>query len=242
MGRRTPAGPPRNGLCIVDKPLGATSMYVIRVVRRAAENHRTGHAGTLDPLATGVLVVCLGKATKSVERLMGLTKVYEAAVDLSAFTATDDAEGPREAVDVPEPPSRAAIEAALPGFTGLIEQQPPVYSALKVGGRPAYAYARKGQDVELAPRKVRIDTIEVLDYSWPLLSLRIVCGRGTYIRSLARQLGEALGTGGHLAALRRTAVGPYTVEQAVKLDALPQPLLQEHLIPIDEPETATRNA
>ncbi|MCZ7649079.1 MAG: tRNA pseudouridine(55) synthase TruB [Planctomycetota bacterium] len=234
MRRRTPTGPPLHGLLVVDKPLGKTSMDVVRIVRRAAGGHKTGHAGTLDPLATGVLVVCLGQATKAVEGLMGLTKIYETVVDLSAFTATDDAEGPREEVAVARPPARAELDAVLPEFIGTIEQRPPQYSALKVDGRPAYRYARKGEAVELAARPVRIDSLEVLEFAWPRLALRVTCGRGTYIRSLARQLGERLGTGGHLASLRRTAIGPYTLERAVTLDALPMPLLQEQLLDVPE--------
>jgi len=220
---------PFDGLVIVDKPVGPSSMDVVRCVRRAASRTfnrkvKTGHAGTLDPLASGVVICCLGKATKHVDRLMGLPKVYEAEVDLSAFTTTDDREGEREEVAVAAPPARDAIDCALAGFIGDIAQTPPVFSAVHVDGHRAYKLARRGETVELASRTVRIDAIDVLGYAWPTLSLRIACGKGTYIRSLARDVGRVLGTGGHLAALRRTAVGPYTVERAFPLARYDEPL------------------
>lgn len=224
-----------HGLLIVDKPLGVSSMDVVRQVRRAGGHCKTGHAGTLDPLATGVLICCLGKATRSVDQLMGLTKVYETDIDLSAFTNTDDAEGEREPIEVAEPPSIDAVRTALDALTGDIEQTPPAYSAIKVGGQRAYKLARRGDDVSLPSRIVRIDAIDLLEYDYPRLRLRITCGKGTYIRSMARQIGDALHTGGYLTALRRTAIGPYTIDRAVGLDALPQPIESEHLLPIPTP-------
>jgi tRNA pseudouridine55 synthase len=221
-----------HGLLVVDKPRGVSSMDVVRAVRRAGGHCKTGHAGTLDPLATGVLMCCLGRATKSVERLMGLTKVYEAEVDLAAFTDTDDAEGERRPVEVERPPEEHQVRAVLDSLIGEIEQVPPAYSAVKVGGQRAYRMARGGQAVDLPTRTVRIDGIELLGYGWPSLRVRVTCGKGTYLRSLARQIGEALDTGGHLTDLRRTAVGPYTVDQAVPMDEVPSPLRSEHLLPI----------
>lgn len=233
MGRRPKAwGPPIHGLLVIDKPLHVGSTQVVSRVRHAAQGCRTGHAGTLDPLATGVLVCCLGRGTKAVEIIMGMSKTYRAGIDLSAFTSTDDAEGERQAVAVPSPPDREAIETVLPRFVGEIEQLPPVYSALKVDGKPAYARVRRGETVALQPRRVRIDAIAVVSYVWPLLVVEVRCGRGTYIRSLARDLGRALGTGGSLASLCRTAVGPYRVEDALAFDALPERLTQEALLPI----------
>lgn len=234
--------PPRrnsnlHGLLIVDKPPGPTSAEVVRLVRAAAGGAKTGHAGTLDPRASGLLVCVLGRATKTVESLMALTKTYEARVDLSAFTATDDAEGPREEVVVERPPTREQIEEVLLGLTGVVRQTPPAYSAVKVQGRPAYWYARRGRPVRLEPRPVRIDKLTVEEYEWPRLALTVVCGRGTYVRALARQFGERLGTGGHLTALRRTAVGPYTTARAVRLRDLPCPLRVEHLLPPPEKRT-----
>lgn len=222
-----------DGLLIVDKPLHLSSMDVVRRVRRAASHTKTGHAGTLDPLATGVVICCLGKATRCVERLMDLPKVYEATVDLSAFTTTDDLEGQVEVVTVEERPNRAAIDAAVAAHVGHIEQRPPAYSAVHVGGQRAYRLARAGAHVQMPTRVVRIDAIEVLGYHWPELLLRVTCGRGTYVRSLARQLGQALGTGGHLASLRRTAVGDYTVERAMTVEQIEAtPITAKMLLPM----------
>ena len=251
-----------DGLVVVDKPLGLSSMDVVRHVRRAAgrglavgvdgaaeRGHspgtsrgeggkrrkvKTGHAGTLDPLATGVVICCLGKATKQVERLMGLTKVYEAAVDLTAFTTTDDREGERAEVAPPEErPTRRAVEAALRPMVGEVDQVPPAFSAIHVQGRRAYAMARRGEAVKLGPRRVRIDAIEVLAYEWPTVTIRVTCGKGTYIRSIGRDLGRALGTGGHLAALRRTAVGPYRVEDAWPIERFEGVLLPGEVLGVE---------
>ena len=224
------------GLYIVNKPIGISSMGVVKRVRWCAEGNKTGHAGTLDPLASGVLVCCLGKATKLVESLMGTTKVYETCIDLSAFTVTDDAEAEREEVEVAEIPSREAIEAVLVPLTGEIDQRPPAYSACKIDGKPAYARARAGEEVVVRMKRVRIDSLECLSYEWPLLNLRITCGRGTYIRSLARQIGTALGTGGYLRSLVRTAVGAYTLADATDLADVPEPLTEEMLIPVELPK------
>lgn len=228
-----------NGLLVIDKPLGWSSMTVCRKVRAAAGGRvkgpnklKVGHAGTLDPLATGVLLICVGKATRHVDRLMGQGKVYEARVDLSAFTASDDAEMPREEVKVERPPSVEEVDAALARQTGLIEQVPPSFSAVHVEGRRAYQAARRGEALELKPRVVRVDSIGRLAYDWPVLELRVACGKGTYIRSIARDLGKLLGTGGHLTALRRTAVGGYTIDQAFPVDDLEKGLAQGDLLPV----------
>lgn len=241
-----------SGLVLIDKPLGWTSMDVVRRLRRALREamdeparsklplHRikAGHAGTLDPLATGLVICCVGRATRLVESLMGLAKVYEAEVDLSAFTTTDDLEGEREPVAVSHPPSAEAVHAAIGRFIGRIEQTPPAYSAVHVGGKRAYQLARSGKPVQLTPKVVRIDAIEVTSYAWPRLSLRVTCGRGTYIRSLARDLGRAMEVGGHLSALRRTAVGPYHVDAAWTGDRLDQPVGLTELLPSPEPGAA----
>jgi tRNA pseudouridine55 synthase len=228
-----------HGMLVIDKPMGWSSMDVVRKVRYAAGKasgrgkQKVGHAGTLDPLATGVLVVCLGRATKLVEGLMGRAKVYETTVDLSAFTASDDAEMPREDVAVDAPPTLEQVDAALAAQTGLIEQVPPNFSAIHVGGKRAYQAARQGEAVELKARTVRVDAIERLAYDWPRLELRITCGRGTYIRSIARDLGKLLGTGGHLTALRRTAIGDFTIDRAFPMQQLEHGLNQDELIPIE---------
>lgn len=230
MPRKTGGTSGLCGLLVVDKPLGWSSMDVVRRVRRAAAGARTGHAGTLDPLATGVVVCCLGQATRCVDQIMGLTKFYEGEVDLSAFTTTDDREGDRCEVAVAESPDEAALRDALPCFVGRIEQVPPAFSAVHVRGRRAYKMARRGEKVELSARTVRVDAIELLRFAWPLATLRITCGRGTYIRSIARDLGRNLGTGGHLAALRRTAVGPYDLSIAVGEKRLDEPISQRDLL------------
>ena len=219
-----------HGLLVVDKPLGVTSMDVVRDVRRAGGHVKTGHAGTLDPLATGVLICCIGSATRAVDALMGMTKVYETEIDLGAFTSTDDAEGERQVVEVATPPGEARVRAVLDELIGEVEQTPPAYSAIKIGGKRAYKLARGGQDVQMPTRVVRIDRIELREYAWPRLAIRVTCGKGTYIRSLARQIGQKLGTGGYLTSLRRTAVGPYTIERAVALDRVPRPLTQADLL------------
>lgn len=221
-----------HGLLVVDKPLGLSSMDVVRRVRRAAGNAKTGHAGTLDPLATGVVICCLGKATKHIDQLMGLTKVYDAEVDLSAFSATDDREGERQVVAVVAPPSEGDLLAALGRFIGDIAQKPPAYSAVHVDGQRAYKMARRGEVVELASRTVRIDGIALLHYAWPIAAIRVTCGKGTYIRSLARDLGMELRTGGHLASLRRLAVGPYDLTGAVTIERLREPITQADLLPM----------
>ncbi|MCC6683118.1 MAG: tRNA pseudouridine(55) synthase TruB [Phycisphaeraceae bacterium] len=223
------------GLLIVDKPVGCSSMDVVRHVRRAARlacgrKVRTGHAGSLDPLASGVLLCCLGPATKRIGQLMDLTKIYVAEVDLSAFTATDDREGERQQVTIAQPPDEQQVRQALKRFLGDIEQRPPAFSAVHINGKRAYKLARKGEVVEPAARMVRVDAIELISYQFPLLALRITCGKGTYIRSLARDIGKALGTGGHLASLRRTAIGSYTVQQALPLDHFQKPLQMSDLI------------
>lgn len=207
-------------------------MRAVSVVRRRAGGARTGHAGTLDPLATGVLVMAIGPSTRRIESLMATDKRYETRIDLSAFTTTDDTEGERTEVpvDLSARPTAAALAALLrERFTGTVMQRPPAFSAVKLGGRRAYALARAGQAPQPAPRPVTIHAVVVRAYEWPWLDLSIHCGKGTYVRSLARELGQALGTGGHCASIRRTAVGLFTIDQAVPLEQVPQPLTQAWL-------------
>lgn len=205
-------------------------MDVVRHVRRAADGAKTGHAGTLDPLASGVVICCLGKATRCVAQLMAMTKIYQAGIDLSAFTGTDDREGQRSEVQVAIAPTKQAVQDSLGTFVGHIAQVPPTYSAVHVKGQRAYKMARRGESVSLLPRTVRVDAIEMLNYDWPMLSVRITCGRGTYIRSIARDLGGKLGTGGHLASLRRMAVGSYDLSIAVDQQRLDDPIIQADLL------------
>lgn len=197
-------------------------MDVICILRRLTGIRRIGHAGTLDPLATGILLVCIGKATKHIERLMGLEKEYLTSIDLSAFSETDDAEGPLHPVTIDRIPNKQAVQDALQAFQGIISQTPPQYSAIKIGGIPAYKNARQGLTSPLKARQVSIQKITLLTYEWPIAHVHIVCGKGVYVRSLARDLGNALGTGGYVKALQRTRIGQYTLEQSHDLNDLKQ--------------------
>jgi tRNA pseudouridine55 synthase len=220
------------GVINLDKPPGISSARAVdRAKRLLPPKTKIGHAGTLDPFATGVLLLLVGRATKQCERLMGQAKAYEAAVKLGACTATIDPESPEEPVVGATPAGREAVEAVLRRFVGVIQQVPPAFSAMKVGGRRAYVMARKGEPVELSPRAVEVYRLELVAYEWPVLRLRIECGRGTYIRSIARDIGEALGVGGYLVELRRTRVGAYRVEESVTLEALTAEGAAKHLRP-----------
>ena len=228
------ASDPLCGFLLVDKPAGLSSMQAIARIRKAAAGARTGHAGTLDPLATGLLVVAIGKATRSLKHITGLDKRYQTLIDLSAFTATDDAEGAREEVPIANMPTCPEIAAALHTMTGEVMQRPPTFSAVKVGGRRAYALSRNGMPPKMPPRQVSLHDAAILDYEWPILTLALHTGSGFYVRSLARDLGMALGTGGYCASIRRTAVGDFRVENAYPLDRAGNRLVQNDLIPIDE--------
>jgi tRNA pseudouridine55 synthase len=221
-----------DGVINVDKPAGMSSAAVVaRVKRLLPRGTKIGHAGTLDPFATGVLLLLVGRATKSCERLMDQPKQYETTVKLGATTATDDPESPEQPRDVSIPVMRDQIDRLLPRFIGEIQQRPPAFSAMKVGGRRAYELARKGHEVLMEPRPVHVYGIEVADYTWPLLRLRIDCGRGTYIRAVARDIGEALNVGGYLTQLRRTRVGAFHVEAAIALDRLSATCIADALVP-----------
>jgi tRNA pseudouridine55 synthase len=213
-----------DGVLVVDKPVGPTSHDVVGLVRRLSATKRVGHGGTLDPFASGVLPVFLGRATRLVEYHLGDRKRYRATVCFGASSTTDDLEGALTPAAGPAP-DRDAIEAALAGFRGEIEQRPPAYSAIKVGGRRAYAMARAGQTVELPPRTVTIHDIRLLEWDdttpgEPVGILDLECSAGTYVRSLARDLGAAVGSAAYLGALTRTASGPFLVDDAVPLDAV----------------------
>lgn len=224
----------KQGILNIDKPGGLTSHDVVARVRRLVGIRRVGHAGTLDPLATGVLLVCLGRTTRLIEYLVGRPKTYETTIRLGQTTDTYDAEGAIIA-ERPVAVTQRELEAALTQFRGPIRQQPPLYSAVKQGGRPLYKLAR--QDAERAAqierpfRDVTIYELELLDFASPWLRLRIVCSSGTYIRSLAHDLGEVLGCGGHVVSLRRLAVGDFGVETAVPLDELTADNWQSYLLP-----------
>ena len=222
----TPPFPPRlAGVLNVDKPAGLSSARVVGQVKRLLpKGTKIGHAGTLDPFATGVLLLLVGKATKSCEQLMGQRKGYEATIQFGATTATDDLESP--SLPFPGATERGPmltiqqLRSAAEKLVGEIEQTPPVYSALKLGGRPAYELARKGLHVETKPRRVTIYSLDVLDFVWPIARINVECGRGTYIRSIARDLGAMLEVGGYLTQLRRTFVGDFHVKDAVTVEQL----------------------
>jgi tRNA pseudouridine55 synthase len=208
------------GLIVLDKPSGITSRAAVdRALAWFPRGTRLGHTGTLDPLATGVLVLCVGIATRLGEYVQDMTKVYRAGLLLGARSDTDDADGVHTVVAVERPPSRSELLAALPAFVGDIEQVPPAYSAAKLTGRRAYELSRKGQAVSLRPRTVMVKRIDVLAYVYPQLDLEIECGKGTYVRSLARDLGNRLGCGALVQSLRRLRVGPFHVNDAISLDA-----------------------
>ena len=218
MSRRK--GDDVHGWVILDKPEGITSTQAVSTVRRLFNAKKAGHAGTLDPLATGCLPIALGEATKTVPYVMEGRKVYEFRVRWGVETDTDDAEG-RVIASSEARPAREEIEAVLPGFRGEILQTPPCYSAVKVQGERAYDLARDGETVSLAPRPVRIEELDLVDLpSRDEAVFRSLCGKGAYVRALARDLGRALGTCGHVVALRRTAVGPFDASHMISLEDL----------------------
>ncbi|MGE3803644.1 MAG: tRNA pseudouridine(55) synthase TruB [Gemmataceae bacterium] len=205
---------------MIDKPPGLTSRGVVDRARGwFPRRARLGHTGTLDPLATGVLVLCVGHATRLAEYVQAMPKTYRACFCLGATSDSDDADGTITPVAAALVPSLEQLQAALQGFLGEIEQTPPAYSAAKVGGRRAYALAREGAEVDLEPRRVHVYQIDIRSYTYPHLDLLDECGRGTYIRSLARDLGAQLGCGAYVQALRRTCVGHFDEQAAISLDA-----------------------
>lgn len=231
---------PLDGILLLDKPAGLSSNQALQRVRHLYRAEKGGHTGALDPLATGLLPLCFGEATKIAGLLLGGRKAYEAEVVLGVVTDTDDADGqvlrerPVPALD------RTQVEAALAPFLGRIRQRPPIYSALKQGGEPLYAKARRGETIEVPEREVDIEAIELRSLDGDRLRLAVTCGSGTYIRSLARDLGEALGCGGHISVLRRTWVEPFTAPRMFTLDELQalagqggEPALDALLLPVE---------
>lgn len=208
---------------VIDKPLEWTSTDVVRKVKFMLQKlgHKkikVGHAGTLDPLATGVLIICIGKATKMVESLQSETKVYEAGIMLGATTPSYDMEHPVDDTYPWEHITREAVENAISGLTGERMQMPPLYSAKKIEGQRAYEYAREGSEVKLREALINIYEMELLEFDLPQIRIRVTCSKGTYIRSLAREIGEALGSGGYLTSLRRTRSGGFTADNAYTLE------------------------
>ena len=207
-----------------DKPLGWTSFNLVNRVRGVLSRHlgvkklKVGHAGTLDPLATGVMILCTGKNTKLIESFQYQTKEYVATIKLGATTPSFDLETEIDAEYPTEHITEELVKETLAKFIGEIQQIPPTYSAIKINGKRAYEYARKGDEVELKPKTLVIDEIELLEYKMPEIVVRVVCSKGTYIRALARDIGEALQSGGHLTALRRTRIGDIRVENCLQYD------------------------
>ena len=218
------------GVLNLNKPEGATSRQIVNVVKRHVHPVKLGHAGTLDPMATGVLPVCLGQATKLIPLLQKSAKVYEAQFTLGQTSDTDDATGEVCEVVGAAPQGHSAVEAALQQFVGEIAQVPPVYSAVRVNGQRAYAKARRGEGVELKPKKVRVYGIELLEFSWPILTVSITCGSGTYIRSIARDLGERLGCGGLMSSLIRSSSSGLALVDSLDPNVLTAENLAEHIV------------
>lgn len=208
-----------NGVLLLDKAAGGSSNDALVKAKRLLNAKKAGHTGTLDPFATGLLPLCFGEATKFAQDLLEADKTYETVVHLGVRTSTGDTEGDVVA-ELPVDTDRAAIESVLCQFRGPIQQIPPMYSALKRDGKPLYEYARAGITLEREARAVTIHELECLDYQAPFLTLRVRCSKGTYIRVLGEEIGTALGCGAHLRTLRRTAVGPLQIDQAITLDAL----------------------
>ena len=228
-----------DGILLLDKPTGMSSNAALQVARRLFRAEKGGHTGSLDPLATGLLPLCFGEATKIAGLLLGSAKAYDAEVVLGLTTDTDDADG-STLLERPVPAiSRDQLDAALAPLKGRIRQRAPIYSALKQGGEPLYLKARRGETIEAPERDVEVHAIEVLDQQPTRLSLRVTCGSGTYIRSLARDLGESLGCGAHIAGLRRLWVDPFRDAPMVTLDTLrdlagqgDEPAMEALLLPL----------
>ena len=212
--------PPIHGILNINKPRGLTSFAVVTRVRRLTGMRRVGHAGTLDPIAEGVLPVCIGQATRIVDYLVDQPKAYRAQLRLGVATDTYDAEGAVTAERDASGVTRSKVEEALLAFTGQIEQLPPMYSAVKHEGQPLYRHARAGRLVERRPRQVTIYRLELLDFQAPLVTIEMECSKGTYVRTLAHDVGERLGCGAHMSALTRLRSGPFALEEAVTLEEL----------------------
>lgn len=230
---------------VLDKPLTWSSFQLVNKVRKECCRYlgikklKVGHAGTLDPLATGVMILCTGRHTKRIEELQAGRKEYIADIRLGATTPTFDRETEPDAYFPTEHITPESVAEALQGFIGTIEQVPPAFSAVKVDGKRAYDLARKGRDFELKAKTLVIDEIELLECALPQIRIRVVCSKGTYIRALARDIGIALGSGGYLTDLRRTRVGDYSLEQSIRLEDL-ESYLPQHVLRPEEPTDTSK--
>jgi tRNA pseudouridine55 synthase len=229
--------PPKEleGVLLIDKPTGMTSHDVVYRLRRKLQMQRIGHAGTLDPMATGLLIMLVGKATKISQYLMSTDKVYEGEATLGVRTNSQDAEG--EVMETRPVPALSAddVRAAMKGFLGDQYQTPPMFSAVKIGGVPLYKKAREGEEVEREPRFIRVASFDLLSFESPKLTFRLACTKGTYVRTIANDLGEKIGCGAHLSALRRTGSGKFGIADCIALadfEALPLPEIEKRLIPV----------
>lgn len=222
-----------DGLIVLNKPAGITSAKALYRVRRLTGQKKSGHAGTLDPAATGVLLLCLGKATRLVELIMDQPKVYQATARLDVTSESFDSDRPLQAVEVSTQPTGIELENALQVFAGQIQQVPPRISAIKVGGVPSYKLQRTGASVELAARTVHVYSISLRHFAWPTIGFEMCCGRGTYVRSIIRDVGVALGTGGCLTGLQRLRIGPFGIEDSWTLDALRDASPADYIIPLE---------
>jgi len=225
-----------DGVVLLDKPCGMTSQSAVTSVKRLLHADKAGHTGTLDPMATGLLPICLGEATKYSQDLLDADKKYQARLRFGIQTDTGDAQGQiiaeKSTAEVTDNAmAKSLIDGILPQFMGEIEQVPPMYSALKRDGKPLYEYARAGVEIERESRKITIYSITVLDVSWPEIALEVHCSKGTYIRVLAEDIGHALGCGAHLIGLRRTMVGHLSLERAVTLDGICD--MAPQVLPVD---------
>lgn len=223
------------GVLLVDKPRGLTSHDVVYRLRRKLQMKKIGHAGTLDPMATGLLIMLIGKATRISQYLMSTDKVYEGEATLGVVTDSQDAEG--EVMETrPVPPlTEAQVREAMRGFLGDQYQTPPMHSAIKIEGVPLYKLARKGEEVEREPRFIRVMSFELTSFALPKIAFRLHCTKGTYVRTIAHDLGNKLGCGAHLSALRRTASGKFDLAQGLTLEqieTLPLPEIEKRLIPV----------
>lgn len=233
MGRRKPRGRAVNGILLLDKAIGITSNTALQKVKRLYQAAKAGHTGSLDPLASGLLPLCLGEATKLSSFLLDADKVYEGVCKLGVKTSTADAEGEVIATQPVPSLNEAQLRATLERFVGDIEQIPPMHSAIKMQGQPLYKLAHQGIEVERQPRQVTIHSLELTHFEGDEFTFVLHCSKGTYVRTLAEDIGELLGCGAHLSALRRTGVGPFVIENAVSLERLEQALNEDGLSGLD---------
>lgn len=211
-----------HGFVVIEKPAGVTSHDVVGAIRRMTGERRVGHAGTLDPAAVGVLPIAVGLATRTVEYLSDSDKGYLAEITFGVTTDSLDGDGTVTGINDAAALTRAHIEGVLPDFRGDILQVPPMHSAIKIDGRPLYERARKGEEIELDARAVTIHALEVVSWNHPVLEILVLCSKGTYVRSLARDIGEAVGTGAHMSNLVRVSTGPFTLHDSWNLEELPE--------------------